>query len=73
MNSYGFPEKYSIQGRSVVSISPLADQGCNITYIAQFRGAEPHNFVNPLSCIDMMEIYRVCWERNILIKETTHA
>jgi len=73
MSSYGLREQCSIQGRSMISISPLADQSYNITYIAQSRGAEPHNFVYPVSCIDMMEVYRVCWERNIVIKETTHA
>ena len=73
MSSYGLREQCSIKGRSMISISPVADQSCNITYIAQSRGAEPRNLFYPVSCIDMMEVYRVCWERNIVIKETANA
>jgi len=73
MSIYGLCEQCSIQGRSMISNSPLADQSCNITYIAQSRGAQPHNLLYPVGCIDMMEVYRVCWERNIVIKEMTHA
>ena len=74
MSSYGLREQCNIQGRSMISIShPLADQSCNITYIAHSRGAKPRNLFYPVSCIDMIEVYRVCWERNIVIKETTHA